>query len=78
MNIWALQVMLQRFELNDKQWSRIYANHFIGTLTQHAPTVIAVTTADIEYALSGQWAKRGLQAIPFKIRSPLGIDSHVE
>ena len=45
MNTGLLQKMLYRFELQNKQWRWVDANHFACTLAQHSPTVITVATS---------------------------------
>ncbi|MDT4819319.1 hypothetical protein FQZ97_524330 [compost metagenome] len=71
------QEALHGQELAEEQPVGIDAHHAVGACTQHAPLVVAIAAADIQYAASAQVQMRG-DSRPLPVRTPFGIDVHTE
>ena len=72
------QITAQRRELRQTVERRIDAEYEARAGLRHAPQVIAVAAADIEYATAGQWPHMGQYPRPFPVAAPFTVDQDIE
>jgi len=68
---------LYRLELTEEQPVRVDPDDHVGASAQHAPLVIAITAANVQYPLALEVQVRR-NASPFPVRAPFGIDVHAK
>ena len=71
------QIAADGLELGQEQQVRIHTDDHARAVLPHAPHVITIAAADIQYALALKFDMRR-DPIPFPVRAPFGIDLHAK